>query len=117
MHFEVPADDPERAVSFYRNVLGWQAQRWEGPIDYWLVTTGEEGTPGINGAIMRREGHTGVVNTAAVVSVDETARKVEANGGKVIMPKSVVPGVGFVIYFTDTEGNVFGAIESDESAR
>ncbi|HPT75026.1 MAG TPA: VOC family protein, partial [Methanomassiliicoccaceae archaeon] len=51
IHFEIPAEDPERAVEFYKKVFGWKIDKWEGPIDYWLVMTGENDEPGINGAI------------------------------------------------------------------
>ncbi|MFY9638587.1 MAG: VOC family protein, partial [Methanobacterium sp.] len=50
--FEIPADDPGRAAKFYENVFGWKVEKWEGPFDYWLVTTGEAEEPGIDGAIM-----------------------------------------------------------------
>jgi predicted enzyme related to lactoylglutathione lyase len=49
-HFEIPADNPERAIGFYGSVFGWQFQKWEGPMPYWLVTTGDSGT-GINGGL------------------------------------------------------------------
>ena len=48
VHFEIHADDPERAVEFYSAVLGWTFTKWEGPADYWLVTTGPDNEPGIN---------------------------------------------------------------------
>ena len=54
VHFELAADDPERAAKFYEGVFGWQIQKWDGPQDYWLATTGPKDTPGIDGAIMRR---------------------------------------------------------------
>ena len=50
VHFEIHADDPQRAANFYQNVFGWQINKWEGPEDYWLVTTGADNEPGINGA-------------------------------------------------------------------
>ena len=46
IHFEIPTDDPERAAKFYRNVFGWEIQKWDGPVEYWLVTTGDEDQPG-----------------------------------------------------------------------
>ena len=55
IHFELAADDPERATEFYTKVFGWQIQKWDGPQDYWLATTGAPGAPGIDGAIMRRD--------------------------------------------------------------
>ncbi len=122
VHFEILADDPERAQEFYAAVFGWHVQKWEGPVDYWLVTTGPEDSPGINGAIMRREGAatgdsvTAYINTIDVPSVDEFVAKVTARGGAVDVPKTAVPGVGWVAYCRDTEGNVFGMMQMDESA-
>ncbi len=57
--FEIPAYNRERAAKFYEDVFGWKVEKWEGPFDYWLVTTGEEGEPGINGAIMPNDGSKG----------------------------------------------------------
>jgi uncharacterized protein len=122
VHFEIPATDPERAVQFYRDVFGWEISRWEGPEDYWLVTTGPQGEMGINGGIMRRtqevdgESPTAYVCTVGVESVDEYVMKVEANGGSVVVPKMAVPGVGWLVYCKDTEGNQFGMMQPDESA-
>jgi len=109
VHFELAADDPERAVQFYQQVFGWKIHKWEGPQDYWLATTGEQGTPGIDGAIMRRDANMpSIINTIDVASVDDTVAKVEAKGGKVAMPKMAIPGVGYLAYCADTEGNMFG---------
>ncbi len=123
VHFEIHADDPERAAKFYQAAFGWSVSKWDGPMDYWLVTTGEEDQPGINGAIMKRqcpaggEGFSAFVCTLDVESYDDTAAKVEAAGGGVTSPKQAVPGVGWHGYFSDTEGNTFGAMQPDENAK
>jgi len=117
IHFELAADQPERAVKFYEQAFGWKIQKWAGPIEYWLVMTGE-GEPGIDGAIMRREepvAHT--INTIGVPSVDEFAAKVVKAGGKQLSPKTTIPGVGYHAYCQDTEGNVFGIMQDDPSAK
>ena len=117
IHFEIPADDPARAVKFYETVFGWKIEKWDGPEDYWLALTGEEGQPGINGAITGRgEPTTVVVNTLDVASVDDSIAQVVANGGSVVMPKMPVPGVGYLAYFRDTEGNAFGMMQNDPNA-
>ncbi len=114
VHFELPADDPQRAIDFYRKVFGWKIEKWEGPMEYWLITTGTEGEPGIDGGLAKRsDPSTGVENTVDVESVDEAIALVEANGGKVIRPKGAVQGVGWVAYCEDTEGNRFGLMQSD----
>ena len=111
VHFELPADDPERAVSFYEQAFGWTVQKWDGPIDYWLVMTGEEGVPGIDGAIARREDGATTTNTIDVPSVHEYVAKIVSAGGRVVTPKHEIPGVGFMAYCADTEGNLFGIME------
>ena len=117
VHFEIPADDPERAVKFYEEVFGWKIDRWEGPVDYWLISTGEEGEPGIDGAIMPREEQKTTVNTIDVPSYEEFAKKVEEAGGKVVTPKMAIPSVGYHSYCIDSEGNVFGIMQSDPEAK
>lgn len=113
IHFEIPADDPERAVDFYKKVFGWKIEKWEGPMDYWLITTGEEDEPGINGAIMPKEFGDKVRNAISVESFDEYAKKIETEGGKLLTEKSTLPGVGTMAAFEDTEGNVSIVIEPE----
>jgi predicted enzyme related to lactoylglutathione lyase len=118
VHFEIPADDPQRAVGFYEKVFGWKITRWEGPMEYWLISTGPEDEPGIDGGLARRESpETGVENTIDVDDVDAFVAKIESHGGKVLRPKSAVPGVGWLAYCQDTEGNRFGIMQSDPSAQ
>jgi predicted enzyme related to lactoylglutathione lyase len=117
-HFEIPADDPERAISFYESVFGWTIEKWEGPMDYWMVMTGPEDEPGIDGGLGRRMGSaTGFENTISVESVDEYIAKIEASGGKVVRPKMAIPGVGWLAYCADTEGNAFGLMQDDAAAK
>ncbi len=118
IHFELQADQPERAVDFYKSVFGWKIDKWGGPEDYWLITTGEDTKPGINGAIMKRTPMTApTTNTIDVPSVDEFAARVVSGGGKIVAPKMPIPGVGYFAYCQDTEGNVFGIMQSDPSAK
>ena len=111
IHFELPADEPERAVRFYEMVFGWKISKWDGPMDYWLVMTGEEGAPGIDGAISPRDAGATVTYVIDVPSADEYVGKVLSAGGTVVLPKHEVPGVGYLAYCTDTEGNIFGIMQ------
>jgi predicted enzyme related to lactoylglutathione lyase len=118
VHFELPADDPQRAIAFYEKVFGWTITKWGGPFDYWLVTTGSDDEPGINGAItprMRPEQVT--TETIGVESVDDSLKKIVEAGGTITQPKQAVPGIGYVAYCTDTEGTLFGIIQPDMSAK
>lgn len=118
VHFEIPADDPERAIGFYEAIFGWKIDKWDGPQEYWLITTGEDNEPGINGGLVNRmHPEHRVCNTVDVPSVDEFTQKIEAAGGKVVAPRMAVAGVGYLAYVQDTEGNVFGMMETDESAQ
>lgn len=118
IHFELPADNPERAVEFYKKSFGWSFQKWGGPQEYWLVNTGPDSQPGINGGILRRQ-HPGAstCNTIGVTSLDEAVATVTKNGGKIALPKMAVPGVGYLAYCQDTEGNVFGMLQPDQNAK
>ena len=117
IHFEIAADNPERAGKFYQNVFGWKIEKW-GPVDYWLVTTGEDEEPGINGAITEKNDHvTSTTNTIGVGSFEEALKKIIDAGGKQLMPKTAVAGIGYMTYCKDTEGNVFGIMQNDPSAK
>jgi predicted enzyme related to lactoylglutathione lyase len=115
IHFEIPADQPERAERFYKDVFGWKFTKWEGPHEYWMIDTGSDG-PGINGGMLRRMPGSVTTNTMGVGSVDETVRNVVANGGAVAVPKMAIPGVGWLAYCTDPEGNIFGLMQDDPKA-
>jgi predicted enzyme related to lactoylglutathione lyase len=118
IHFEIPANDPERVIAFYQKTFGWTVQKWDGGgIPYWLVTTGPEGEPGINGGIMNKQ-HPDqpCVNTVGVANVDEALATVAANGGTVAVPKMAIPGVGWLAYGKDPEGNIFGMMQEDRAA-
>jgi predicted enzyme related to lactoylglutathione lyase len=119
IHFEIPADDPERAVNFYKKVFGWKIDKYGvGDMNYWLVTTGDNQEPGINGAIAEKdESHPSTINTVSVPSFEVAISKIEEAGGKVLMPKMAVPGVGYMTYCRDTEGNIFGIMQTDPVAK
>ena len=115
-HFDIPSDDPERAQRFYKGVFDWQFEKWDGPIDYWMIKTGSE-SPGIDGGLSKgMPGHSGITNTINVPKLDEYAEKVLKMGGQIIIPKMAIPKVGWFAQCMDTEGNMFGIIESDENA-
>ena len=112
VHFEILADSPEKVSAFYSEVLEWEVNRWgEGEQTYWLLTTGPDETPGINGAIMGRSFEQAVINTIEVESLEETLKKVSAAGGKTVHGPNEVPGVGVHAYCADPEGNLFGLME------
>jgi predicted enzyme related to lactoylglutathione lyase len=118
IHFEIPAENLERASAFYKKVFGWKIEKWPGPMEYWMVTTGTEGQPGINGGMMPKQGPvTGTTNTIGVDSVDASVKSVQDAGGKLIMGKTPIPTVGYFAYLQDTEGNIFGVMQADPNAK
>ena len=111
-HFEIQADDPEKISGFYRDLFDWEVATWDGPQSYWLVTTGPEDQPGINGGIMGWHfKQQAVINTIMVDSLDDMLGRVETAGGKKVHGPDEVPGVGMHAYCADPEGNLFGLMQ------
>jgi hypothetical protein len=118
VHFEIHSADPEAAAAFYTSVFGWKISKWDGPVEYWLVQTGDEGR-GIDGGIVRRQGDapaTGAavnayVCTIGVESLDETLTSITGNGGEIAVAKHEIPGIGMLAYVKDRDGNIFGVMQ------
>lgn len=124
VHFEIQADQPDRAIRFYSKLFDWKFQQW-GEQPYWLITTGSRDEPGIDGGLLQRPapapapGHSinAFACTIEVADLDEYASRVESLGGKIAVPRMAVAGVGWAAYFLDTEGNIFGLMQPDADAR
>ncbi len=120
-HFEIHASDPEALVAFYSDLFGWQFTKWDGPMPYWLISTGDAATPGINGGLLPRRGPkpdaglpvSSYVCTADVDNLDDLIAKL---GGAVCVPKMAIPGVGWLAYANDPDGNIFGMMQADAGA-
>ncbi|MHB8071188.1 MAG: VOC family protein [Candidatus Cryosericum sp.] len=112
IHFDLGAKDPARAIAFYKAAFGWTVEKWDGPFEYYLITTGENTEPGINGGLMpTTEGGTETTLTLGVSSLEQTMAAVTAAGGTIVGEVQEVPGVGHMASCKDTEGNVFGLME------
>jgi predicted enzyme related to lactoylglutathione lyase len=120
VHFDIDTDDPQRAIAFYSEIFGWKIEKWEGPMEYWLVTTGSDEEPGINGGMGKRGDGGLSFNTyrctIEVQDVEEYAAKIKDKGGQVLMEKTPIPGVGWFAACVDSEGNHFGLMQPGESA-
>lgn len=117
VHFEIAANDPDKAADFFQKVFDWKIVKWKGPQEYWLVETGEEGSPGINGGLFRpNEIFSGTVNTVDVPDVDEYIERIKQNGGEIVVEKQAIPGVGYNAYARDVSGTVFGIHQEDPTA-
>ena len=127
VHFEIQADDVERAKAFYEAALGWTFQDYSGAtggLPYWGVITGPEDEPGINGGLLPRpapaggagQGTNAYVCTVGVADYDATERLILAAGGQVALPKMALTGMAWQGYYLDTEGNTFGIHQPDPDA-
>jgi len=131
VHFEIQADDLERAKKFYGDSFGWTFQQMGPELgNYIIILTGpgpddiaagkvKMEDVGINGGMMKREAplpedgkspnaYTSIIGVA---NIDEAIAKIDAAGGKPQTDMMDVPGVGKIRYYKDTEGNIFGIIE------
>ena len=127
VHFEIQADDVERAKAFYAAVFDWSFQDYgqAAGAPYWGVVTGPEDQPGINGGLLPRpapapapeQGTNAYVCTVGVGNYDETERRILAAGGTVALPKMALTGMAWQGYYLDTEGNTFGVHQPDPEAR
>ena len=116
--FDIPADDVERAKSFYSALFGWKIEKFPGPMDYWHIDTGgADDTP--DGGLLKRQnpGQQGITSYVSVASVDDSAAMVEKLGGKICMPKTAVPQMGYFVICQDPENNTFALWEMNESAK
>ena len=117
IRFDIPAGDTERALKFYEDVFGWEIRPAGGLLDYWLVKTGADKEPGINGVLSLREAAWQRITCFVdVESLAETLTMVAAKGGRIVQPKTVIPGVGYIAACKDTEDNVIGIMERSQIA-
>ena len=132
IHFEIHAGNPEQASKFYKEVFGWEINEWVIPgvqipdeNRYWLVSTGPENEPGINGGLLFRRGQAPLegqpvnafVCTVGVANLEESTDKVLKAGGIITVPRMAVKDIGWLAYCKDTEGNIFGMMQEDKSAQ
>ncbi len=119
VHFEILMDKPERAVTFYQTVFGWNIESFPGAIPYWLTKTSETNKDGmpkksgrINGGMYKRINKDDrCVLVVAVSDLDEYTQKITKAGGKVVMPRQEIKDMGYYMKINDTEGNVIGVFE------
>ncbi|MDL2356367.1 MAG: VOC family protein [Pseudomonadota bacterium] len=124
MHFEIQATDPQALIGFYSSLFGWSFHKWEGGADYWMITTGPADQPGINGGLLPRRGPPPVemaavnayVCTVGIDDLDALLAKADGSGAQLAVPKMAVPGIGWLAYLKDPDGNIFGVMQADASA-
>jgi uncharacterized protein len=126
VHFEIPSDDLERSKNFYSELFGWNFEKWSGPeslpegMEYLTITTTDDkGNKSIGGGMMKRQNseQQGMTNYIDVKSVDEHSDRVMQLGGKVVIPKKTIAGMGYFAVCLDTENNTFGIWQTDPNAK
>lgn len=118
IHFDISADDIDRARQFYEKMFGWKISLMEGFPDYYEIETIDlKGNKSIGGGITKKQqSQDGITQFIGIASIDESIARVTNLGGKIIQSKQAVPGYGYMAVCTDTENNVFGLFEDDKSA-
>lgn len=126
IHFEIQANDTDRAMKFYKDVFGWEVikamskdNESGGGMDYWTIKTGDLSTPGINGGLYKRPRKTEEKNylfdcTIEVLDIDRAISDVKASGGRILKEKMELPKVGWFARAKDTEGNLFALLQPTE---
>lgn len=119
--FEILADDNLRAKYFYESIFGWKIDKTGDDYDYWMIQ--QESDADIGGGIMNRKmvetrsKINGFVDSIPVDSVDKYAQTIKMHGGKPVAKKHAISGYGWHQYFIDTEGNIFGIMDQDSTAK
>ena len=112
-HFDISAEDPDKLAPFYERIFQWKFEKWDGPMPYWMITTGPDGEPGINGGLSVRQEDANTVNTIDVKDVDAVLSQIKEAGGQILVEKGPIPGIGWYAQFSDPAGNVFGLMQDD----
>jgi predicted enzyme related to lactoylglutathione lyase len=121
-HFEIPVDDLPRASAFYSGLFGWKLTPWRDDIQ--MIETVPSDGPGrpapgvVNGMLIKKQNpQHPFSNYVAVEDIDAYAEKAVALGGRIALPKTAVPGMGWFLYFLDPDGNILGMWQDDPSAQ
>lgn len=125
IHFEIHAENPERAIGFYTGLFGWKFQKWDGPMPYWVIITGDPKERGIDGGLVQRRGPApadgqavnAFVCTVDVTDLDSSVANAQSSGGAIAVPRMPIPGIGWLAYVKDTEGNILGMMQNDSNAK
>ena len=117
-HFAINADDVEKSRAFYARVFGWKFAAWGPPGFYQIEAKGSPVLGALQGRreLVKGQRTVGFECTFAVASIDATEKAVKAAGGKIVLDRSVIVGVGTLMFFADPDGNVFGAMQYDAAA-
>jgi len=116
-HFDLPADNPEELKKFYERVFDWNFDKWSDPTntnDYWFINTGTD-KHGINGGMAKKKDSSDQIsNTISVSNIDHYIKRIEDNGGEILLQKMRLDNVGWLASFKDPQGNKFTLLQADK---
>ena len=123
VHFETHATNPQVLIDFYSGLFGWSFSKFPAG-KYWMINTGPDSEPGINGGLLSRPGPApgsmaspnAFVITVDVDNLDVSRAKAQGAAAVLCVPKMAIPGVGWLAYFKDPDGNIFGMMQMDANA-
>ncbi|OEK00182.1 hypothetical protein BFP97_01030 [Roseivirga sp. 4D4] len=121
-HFAIFTEDIDRAKKFYHKVFNWGFNHY-GPNDFAQINSNSDGDGQLIGALQDRkyqltnEKIIGFECSISVDSVDEITRLVVDAGGEMLMSKTEIPHVGWIVKFKDTEGNIVCAMQYQDHIR
>jgi predicted enzyme related to lactoylglutathione lyase len=122
IHFEIPADDPEKLAGFYTDLFDWKIEKLPGEAEYWSISTvavddkGRPVEPGVNGGMTRRQvPQQTPINYVSIESLDESLARAKALGATIVVEKMAVPGMGWFAQLIDPQGNPFAVFEEAKS--
>ncbi len=118
VHFEIPAEDPEKLSKFYSEVFGWKFEKSPMPdMEYWLISTGPRGKS-VGGGMYKKAGPTDLPkNYVQVDKIDQHIASFKKAGGKEVVGKMQVPDMGWSYIGLDPQGNLIGLFEAARPAR
>lgn len=116
-HFDLQADNPEGIIPFYEKIFDWKFEKWNGPMEYWMINTGPKENPGIDGGLSLRQKDNPGINTIEVKDVDKVLAQIKEGGGTIITKKEAIPGIGWFAQFEDPQKNRFGLMQDDPNAK
>ena len=111
IHIELAADDPTASAKFYADVFGWKTEEMP-EMNY--VTFDAEGGPGggFNPTDNDDTNPGDILIYIQTEDIEASLAKIEAAGGKTLLPKSEIPGIGWYALFADLTGNRVGLYKS-----
>ena len=123
IHFEIHASHPQPLIDYYSALFGWKFKQW-GEVPYWVVETGAADQPGIDGGLVLRRGAppgdslpvSSFVCTVQVADLDDSLARSATLGGTLALPRMPIPGVGWLAYVKDPDGNLLGMMQPDTKA-